>query len=137
MLSIIVEICKVSEEIMFTLRVEDWFAAAHYLENYHGKCENLHGHNYKVRVYVSGTELGPGGMLIDFALLKKMVKEVLDMLDHRNLNDLPSFSGTEPSAENISRFIFRELKPMLPSNVTLSGVEVFETEKNCVLYRED
>lgn len=137
MLSIIVEICKITEEIMYTLRVEDWFAAAHYLENYHGKCENLHGHNYKVRVYVSGRELGDGGMLLDFAVLKRYLKEILELLDHKDLNSTPYFSGLEPSAENISRFIFERLKPMLPSGVFLSGVEIFETEKNSVLYQED
>ena len=122
---------------MYTVSVEDWFAAAHYLKNYHGKCENLHGHNYKVKIYVSGNKLAEGGMLVDFAVLKKSLKEVLDRFDHKDLNSLPYFAETEPSAENISRIIFDELKLFIPSNTRLSGVEVFETEKNSVLYRED
>lgn len=122
---------------MYTVSVEDWFAAAHYLKNYHGKCENLHGHNYKVKIYVSGNKLAEGGMLVDFAVLKKSLKEVLDRFDHKDLNSLPYFAETEPSAENISRIIFDELKLFIPSNARLSGVEVFETEKNSVLYRED
>ena len=122
---------------MYTVCVEDWFAAAHYLRKYHGKCENPHGHNYRVKVYVSGTQLDEGGMLIDFSILKKHLKTVLEPLDHQDLNATPYFAEQEPSAENISRYIFESLKPILPPNVKLSGVEVFETEKNFVLYRED
>lgn len=121
---------------MYTLCVEDWFAAAHYLRNYHGKCENPHGHNYRVKVYVSGKHLDDGGMLIDFSVLKKHLKSVLETLDHKDLNTT-LFKDLEPSAENISRYIFDSLKALLPSGVSLKGVEVFETEKNSVLYQED
>ncbi len=76
---------------MFTVRIEDSFAAAHYIKNYHGKCENLHGHNYKVRVYVKGNELDKGGMLLDFSILKRALKEVFKDLDHKNLNDIELF----------------------------------------------
>ena len=122
---------------MYTICVEDWFAAAHYLRNYHGKCENPHGHNYRVKVYVSGTQLDNGGMLIDFSVLKKHLKSVLENLDHHDLNATPYFKEEESSAENISRYIFDSLKTLLPAGVKLTGVEVFETEKNSVLYRED
>lgn len=121
---------------MYTLCVEDWFAAAHYLRKYHGKCENPHGHNYRVKVFVSGKELDEGGMLIDFSVLKKHLKSVLETLDHQDLNST-IFKDLEPSAENISRYIFDSLKTFLPSGVRLTGVEVFETEKNSVLYQED
>ena len=122
---------------MYTVCVEDWFAAAHYLRNYHGKCENPHGHNYRVKVYVSGKELDKGGMLIDFSVLKKHLKSVLETLDHHDLNSTPYFTEQEPSAENISRYIFDSLKTLLPSGIRMAGVEVFETEKNSVLYQED
>jgi len=122
---------------MYTVCVEDWFAAAHYLRNYHGKCENPHGHNYRVKVYVSGKNLDKGGMLIDFSVLKKHLKSVLETLDHHDLNSTPYFKEQEPSAENISRYIFDSLKTLLPSGIRMAGVEVFETEKNSVLYRED
>ncbi len=122
---------------MYTICVEEWFAAAHYLRNYNGKCENPHGHNYRVKVYVSGSQLDKGGMLIDFSLLKKYLKQVLEQLDHHDLNATPYFMEQEPSAENISRFIYDSLKDLLPSGVRIAGVEVFETEKNSVLYRED
>ncbi|MBO7093839.1 MAG: 6-carboxytetrahydropterin synthase QueD [Spirochaetia bacterium] len=121
---------------MYTLCVEDWFAAAHYLRKYHGKCENPHGHNYRVKVFVSGKHLDDGGMLIDFSVLKKHLKKVLETLDHQDLNST-IFKDLEPSAENISRYIFDSLKTLLPSGVRLTGVEVFETEKNSVLYQED
>ena len=122
---------------MYTVCVEDWFAAAHYLRNYHGKCENPHGHNYRVKVYVSGKNLDKGGMLIDFSVLKKHLKSVLEALDHHDLNSTPYFKEQEPSAENISRYIFDSLKTLLPSGIRMAGVEVFETEKNSVLYQED
>ena len=122
---------------MYTICVEDWFAAAHYLRRYHGKCENPHGHNYRVKVYVSGTKLDEGGMLIDFSVLKKYLKSVLEALDHHDLNATPYFAEQEPSAENISRYIFDSMKKLLPQHARLSGVEVFETEKNSVLYQED
>lgn len=122
---------------MYTVCVEDWFAAAHYLRNYHGKCENPHGHNYRVKVYVSGKNLDKGGMLIDFSVLKKHLKSVLETLDHHDLNSTPYFKEQEPSAENISRYIFDSLKTLLPAGIRMAGVEVFETEKNSVLYRED
>ena len=122
---------------MYTICVEDWFAAAHYLRRYHGKCENPHGHNYRVKVFVSGTKLDEGGMLIDFSVLKKKLKSVLEALDHHDLNATPYFTEQEPSAENISRYIFDSMKKLLPQHVRLSGVEVFETEKNSVLYQED
>ena len=122
---------------MYTVCVEDWFAAAHYLRNYHGKCENPHGHNYRVKVYVSGKQLDKGGMLIDFSILKKHLKNVLEALDHHDLNSTPCFKELEPSAENISRYIYDSLKTFLPVGVHMAGVEVSETEKNSVLYQED
>ncbi len=120
---------------MYTARVEEWFAAAHFLENFHGKCENLHGHNYKVRVTVEGTSLDKGGMLCDFGILKKGLKEVFKELDHSNLNDLPFFSDGNPSAERIAEYIFQALKKLLIiSPAELSLVEVFETEKHVASY---
>jgi 6-pyruvoyltetrahydropterin/6-carboxytetrahydropterin synthase len=118
---------------MFKLRVEDNFAAAHYIKNYHGKCENLHGHNYRVRVFVTGHELDNGGMLIDFGILKKNLKEVLKQLDHTNLNDIPLFNEKDPSAELISFFIYKELKKLLP-DANISEVQVFETNINMASY---
>ena len=125
---------------MYTVRAEDSFAAAHYLKNYHGKCENLHGHNYKVRVYVKGRELDPGGMLLDFGMLKKILKKILEEFDHKNLNDVPFFLERDPSAELIAYYIFQLIKEELPNagrDCTLNRVEVFETEKNLAYYEEE
>lgn len=113
---------------MYIVRVEDSFAAAHFLTHYHGKCERLHGHNYRVRVYAKGQELDEGGMLLDFGLLKTSLKEVLGLLDHGLLNDHEAFKG-DPSAERIAAFIHSRLAELLPGAL-ISAVEVFETEKN-------
>lgn len=122
---------------MYTIRTEESFAAAHYIKEYHGKCENLHGHNYKVRIYVSGQALGKGGMLLDFGIMKKILKEALEELDHKNLNEIPYFAEKEPSAEIIAEFIFNKTDKRLReySNACfLSRVDVFETDKNLAIY---
>jgi 6-pyruvoyltetrahydropterin/6-carboxytetrahydropterin synthase len=128
---------SIERGLMYTIRTEDSFAAAHYIKEYHGKCENLHGHNYKVRIYVSGHKLGRGGMLIDFAVLKKILKNVLEELDHKNLNEIPYFSEKEPSAEIIAEFIFNKVEGQIKGQsdtAFLSRVDVFETDKNLAIY---
>ncbi|MBR0487927.1 MAG: 6-carboxytetrahydropterin synthase QueD [Treponema sp.] len=130
---------------MFEVRVEDDFAAAHFLRDYHGKCENLHGHNYKVYVHVRGSKLDEGGMLLDFTYLKKALKEVLAKIDHTNLNDLPEFDQN-PSAERIAMWIYSHLLDnLLKKGHDLSGkkdaricaVDVFETDRNRARYIPD
>ena len=121
---------------MYHVRVEDSFAAAHFIKDYHGKCENLHGHNYRVRVWASGSELGEGGMLLDFSILKKALKSVLEVLDHSHLNELPHFSHGNPSAELIAEYIYLQLKEQL-SEAPISRVEVFETDRNLAIYTPD
>ncbi len=113
---------------MYELVVKGGFAAAHNLRYYRGKCEALHGHNYRVEVYVRAEELGEGGMVLDFGELKALLGEVLATLDHRYLNELPPFKEQEPSSENIARFIFEELEGRLPSGVKLYKVTVWESE---------
>ena len=125
---------------MFEVRVEDDFAAAHFLRDYHGKCENLHGHNYKVYVHVEGRQLDQGGMLLDFTFLKAALKEVLAKIDHTNLNDIPEFHQN-PSAERIAIYIYThllislkskniDLSPDSPEGTKISKVDVFETDRN-------
>jgi 6-pyruvoyltetrahydropterin/6-carboxytetrahydropterin synthase len=121
---------------MYTVRVEDVFAAAHFLADYHGKCERLHGHNYRVRVTASGAELGEGGMLVDFVILKGALGKITAELDHTSLNDHPEFQDGAPSAERIARFVFRRMKSELPA-VRISLVEVFETEGSRATYSPD
>ena len=97
---------------MFEVRVEADFAAAHFLKDYNGKCENLHGHNYQVFVHARGKELGEGGMLLDFGKLKQALRKVCKTLDHSNLNDKEIFQQN-PSAERIALYIFTEIKKEL------------------------
>jgi 6-pyruvoyltetrahydropterin/6-carboxytetrahydropterin synthase len=121
---------------MFAVFVEESFAAAHFLPDYHGKCENLHGHNYKIRIHSSGKILDKSGMLVDFGVLKKALRSVLELLDHSLLNDHPYFKVIAPSAENIAQFVHIEMKKLLP-NTDINKVEVFETEKNAAAYMPD
>lgn len=124
---------------MFEVRVEDDFAAAHFLRDYHGKCEALHGHNYKVFVHVRGKELNEGGMLLDFTQLKAALKKVLATLDHTNLNDNPFFDQN-PSAERIALYICQNVQAQLDAqkkDVRLYSVDVFETDRNRATYYSD
>ena len=122
---------------MYSARVETEFAAAHFLDSYHGKCENLHGHNYRVRLHVRGESLDEGGMLADFSVLKKILRSVCGELDHSNLNDMDCFMNN-PSAERIAKFIFDKVKEKLPDfgidNELLWAVEVFETPTSMARY---
>jgi 6-pyruvoyltetrahydropterin/6-carboxytetrahydropterin synthase len=123
--------------VMFTVRVEADFAAAHFLSRYHGKCENLHGHNYRVRLWAKGETLGEGGMLVDFGALKKILRDVLSTLDHTNLNDKAEFDN-DPSAERIAKYIFDEVRAKLPADTIdpslLYAVDVYETQASMARY---
>jgi 6-pyruvoyltetrahydropterin/6-carboxytetrahydropterin synthase len=121
---------------MYTVRIEDGFAAAHFLTRYHGKCERLHGHNYKVFVTAAGTELDDGGMLVDFGVLKTALRRITAELDHSSLNDHPAFSDGCPSAERIARFIFERMRADMPKT-RFTLVEVFETDRNRATYAAD
>ena len=122
---------------MYQARVELEFAAAHFLSHYRGKCENLHGHNYKVRLWVQGPELDERGMLADFSLLKKALKEAVEPLDHSNLNDMGIFNN-DPSAERIAHFIFDKVREKLPElglkSSLLHAVDVFESSSSMARY---
>lgn len=117
---------------MFEVRIEAGFAAAHRLVHYDGKCERLHGHNYKVRAWARGETLGEGGMLVDFGLLKKALGEIIAGLDHSNLNEIPQFAD-DPSAERIAKYIFDGIAAAHPE-LPLSAVDVFETETSMARY---
>ena len=129
---------------MYQARVEAEFSAAHFLSHYHGKCEKLHGHNYRVRLWVRGEKLDEGGMLVDFTLLKKALNEVLSVLDHSNLNDLEIFQGNaiahDPSAERLAQFIFDRVRDKLPElgvqGSLLHAVDVFENSRSMARYKQ-
>lgn len=118
---------------MFEIKVESSFAAAHHLLNYNGVCENQHGHNWKVEVTAQGEVLDKSNMLMDFKILKKYLNEVLDLLDHKDINELDEFKDISPSSEIIAKFIYDKLKANIPN---LSKVTVWETEKACASYFE-
>ena len=119
---------------MFEICVEHTFAAGHALRNYHGACENVHGHNYRVQVAIEGVELDETGLLHDFSDLKKRLRAATGYLDHQFMNDLKPFDEINPSAENIARFIFDEIQKDL-KNVSLSYVKVWETDTSFAIYR--
>ena len=121
---------------MYTVRIEDGFSAAHFLTRYHGKCERLHGHNYKVFITAAGRERDDGVMLLDFGILKGALRKVTLELDHTSLNDHPAFSDGCPSAERIAHFLYERMHAELPK-AGLTLVEVFETDSNRATYSPD
>ncbi len=125
---------------MYEVTVEDSFAAGHYLRNYRGKCENPHGHNYKVRVTLAGDQLDKAGLLIDFKDLREVMKQVIDRLDHRMINDLEPFTVVNPSAENLAKYFFDEANGRLRSStngrVGVKMVTIFETDTTTATYSE-
>ncbi len=115
---------------MYILTVEDTFASAHQLREYKGKCENLHGHNWKVVLAVKGNTLDNIGLLVDFGDLKKMLKGIIEELDHKNLNDTPPFTEINPSSENIARYIASEAAEKIRainSDAQIESVTVWES----------
>jgi len=125
---------------MYEVRVEAGFAAGHYLRNYRGKCENPHGHNYKVQVTLRGTELDAAGLLLDFKLLKQVMRPVIDRLDHQMMNDIEPFTTLNPSAENLARYFFdqtnAQLDEMTAGRVHVKDCTIFETDTTTATYYE-
>jgi len=125
---------------MFEITVEESFAAGHYLRDYKGKCENPHGHNYKVRVTLTGAELDKAGLLVDFKDLKELMKPVIERLDHQMMNDLAPFAQVNPSAENLAKHFYDEtsakLKSVTNGRVRIKEVTVWETDSTTATYRE-
>lgn len=122
---------------MFTVFKDFSFSAAHQIRGHQGGCQNLHGHNYRVRVFVRSRELDALGMVIDFADLKKIVAAVVDPFDHQYLNDIPPFNERNTTAELLSQYIFEEIGGRLPAGRELTRVEVWETDSSCAVYEAD
>jgi 6-pyruvoyltetrahydropterin/6-carboxytetrahydropterin synthase len=126
---------------VYTISVYQYFSAAHFLRDYRGKCEKLHGHNWKVTAAVAGGTLDAAGLLVDFEIVKKLLSEVCGGLDHRVLNDeVDFFKKNNPSAENISRYIYDLMKKNLTSRggatASMKSVTVDETETSSCRYEE-
>ena len=122
---------------MYEVTVEAGFSSGHYLRNYQGKCENPHGHNYKVRVTLAGRELDKTGLLLDFKLLKNVLRPVIDRIDHQMLNDIEPFITLEPSAENIALYICEKMQEGISQEnpIEVAEVKVWETDIQSATYR--
>jgi 6-pyruvoyltetrahydropterin/6-carboxytetrahydropterin synthase len=131
---------RAAEGFMFEVTVEDTFAAGHYLRNYKGKCENPHGHNYRIRVTLAGAELDKAGLLLDFKDLREVMKHVTDRLDHQMINEIEPFTVINPSAENLAKYFYDEsnerLKSVTSGRVRVKDVTVFETDTTTAKYSE-
>ena len=123
----------------FEVMIERNFSSAHQLRGYKGKCENLHGHNYRVEIYARGSELDNIGLLVDFGELKEAADEVVAYLDHRNINELPPFDEElNPSAENLARYILERVASRVGDDrVSVYKVRCFETPTSVATYQVD
>jgi 6-pyruvoyltetrahydropterin/6-carboxytetrahydropterin synthase len=122
---------------MFEVTIEETFAAGHALRNYKGKCENVHGHNYRCQVTLEGATLDSIGLLVDFVELKRVVHGVLDRMDHQWLNEFPPFDVLNPSAENMAKYVYDEVCEGLKTRegVRVSFVRLWETDTAFATYR--
>jgi len=118
---------------MFNLKVEGSFSAAHNLRGYKGKCEDLHGHNWRVEITVKSEQLDNLGMVLDFKYLKKKLNAVLEQMDHKYLNKLVFFKKTNPTSENMAKYLFHKLKSQIP---WLYSVTVWESSTSAATYEE-
>jgi 6-pyruvoyltetrahydropterin/6-carboxytetrahydropterin synthase len=122
---------------MYEVSVEGHFDAAHFLRDYGGKCENLHGHRFKVVVSLRAKKLDKIGLAYDFTELKRHLNDVLSKFDHTSVNEVPPFDKINPSSENIATEIYRRLKKRISGDVTVSSVEVWESPESRVTYTPD
>ena len=125
---------------MYEVTVQAHFSSGHYLRDYHGKCENPHGHNYRVLVTLWGAELESNGLLLDFKVLKDILKPVVAYLDHQMINDLEPFTTVNPSAENLAKYFFdetsRQLTEVTGGRVRVKSSTIFETDTSQATYYE-
>ena len=125
---------------MFEVTVEAGFSSGHFLRNYKGKCENPHGHNYRVLVTLAGEELDEAGLLLDFKLLKHLLRPVVERLDHLMINEIEPFTELNPSAENLARYFYQQtaklLEEMTGGRVRVKDCTLFETDTSFARYYE-
>ena len=121
---------------MYELGIRRSFSAAHQLLGYKGKCEDLHGHTYKIEVTIQAEKLDPIGLAMDFTDIKRILDRILETYDHKLLNQVPPYDRINPSAENVARVVFETLKPQLPPGVALTRVTVWESDNAWASYHE-
>jgi len=123
---------------MFQVSVEETFSSGHALRGYKGKCENVHGHNYRVQVKLAGPELNDIGLLVDFTEMKRVLRGIIAGLDHQFLNDLDAFKIVNPSAENLAKYFYDETRRQLrdlPAGAGITEVTVWETDTASAQFR--
>ena len=121
---------------MYKIGVKTHFDSAHLIRNHKGKCRNLHGHRWEIEVIFSRSELDEMGMVLDFKEIKLILKEITDKYDHHNLIEISPFDTINPTAENISREIFNEVKKRTPAYVNLEKVKVWESPETWVSFEK-
>lgn len=120
---------------MYELMVETQFSAAHQLRGYKGKCENLHGHNWRIQVVITAEKLNDIGLAMDFHELKKITNELISTLDHSVLNEMFPFTEINPSSENIAKWMYDSIKKKLNNNnIAVASVTVWEAEAASATY---
>ena len=122
---------------MFQVTVDETFSSGHALRGYKGKCENVHGHNYKVRVTLEGPQLDSIGLLYDFTHLKRVIREIVGGVDHKFLNDFTPFDAINPSAENLAKYFYDETTRQmnaLPDGARVTSVTIWETDTTSATY---
>ena len=123
---------------MFKIKVRSHFSAAHNLRHYRGKCEQLHGHNWKVEVSVEAGKLDKQGLVFDFQQLKSITRAALKKLDHRFLNEIPYFKKKNPTSEQLAEYIYKDIAGRIKNKpFKLKAVSVWETETSCATYSRD
>jgi 6-pyruvoyltetrahydropterin/6-carboxytetrahydropterin synthase len=124
---------------MFEVMIERNFSSAHQLRGYKGKCENLHGHNYRIEIFAKGSELNNIGLLVDFVELKEAADDIVRYLDHKNINELPPFDEElNPSAENLAKFILESISSQISDDrVQVYKVRCFETPTSVATYQTE
>ena len=120
---------------MYLIAVESSFSAAHFLRGYQGKCENLHGHRFKVVARLRFSKLNEIGLAYDFTDLKKQLGEIIEKYDHCCLNEVKPFDGINPSSENIAATIYRQLSAKIPADGAIDSIEVWESPESCAVYK--
>jgi 6-pyruvoyltetrahydropterin/6-carboxytetrahydropterin synthase len=132
------ESAEETKKAMFQVSVEETFSSGHALRGYKGKCENVHGHNYRVQVTLQGPQLDSIGLLVDFTELKRVLRGIISGLDHQFLNDLDAFKTVNPSAENLAKYFYDETHRQLtslPAGAGISEVTVWETDTSSAQFR--
>jgi 6-pyruvoyltetrahydropterin/6-carboxytetrahydropterin synthase len=123
---------------MFQVTVDETFSSGHALRGYKGKCENVHGHNYKVRVTLEGPQLDSAGLLYDFTHLKRVIREIVGGVDHKFLNDMAPFDVINPSAENLAKYFYDETTRQMnamPEGARVTSITIWETDTTSATYR--